>query len=95
MIVRIVRMTFDPARVPAFLEVFGAAGEKIRGFEGCSHLELLQDVNHPHIYCTYSIWDSEEHLNKYRFSRLFKDTWAQTKPLFIEKAVAFSLEKVM
>ena len=94
MIVRIVRMTFDPVKVPVFLEVFNASRERIRGFEGCRHLELLNDVGHRNVFCTYSLWESEEHLNRYRFSQLFKDTWAQTKPLFIEKPVAFSMEKV-
>jgi heme oxygenase (mycobilin-producing) len=87
-------MFFDPARTGEFLQVFGEARERIRSFDGCQHLELLRDVNTPNVYCTYSIWESEEKLNRYRFSDLFKTTWASTKPLFIEKPVAFSLEKV-
>lgn len=93
MIVRIVRMTFEPSLTRQFLEVFAASQERIRSFEGCLYLELLQDVNFPNIYCTYSIWESEEKLNRYRFSELFKTTWAKTKPLFAEKAEAFSLKK--
>jgi len=94
MIIRIVRMIFQPEKVNDFLKVFEESKNKIRAFEGCQHVELLNDVNYRNIYCTYSIWDSEEHLNKYRFSELFKMTWAKTKPLFAEKAVAYSLEKV-
>jgi heme oxygenase (mycobilin-producing) len=87
-------MTFDPAQTDAFLQVFAASKEKIRAFEGCEHLELLNDVKERNVYCTYSIWQSEEHLDKYRFSQLFKDVWARTRPLFIAKPQAFSLEKV-
>jgi quinol monooxygenase YgiN len=94
MIVRIVRMYFDPEKVNNFLELFKDVKEKIRQFEGCQHLELLKDVNHKNVFCTYSIWQDEEHLNKYRFSELFKNTWTETKKLFNEKPVAFSLEKV-
>ena|SRR5581483_4435131 len=92
MITRIVKMSFDPIRVNDFLKVFEESKNKIRSFEGCVHLELLNDVLHPHVFFTYSQWISEENLNKYRFSELFKSTWAKTKPLFIEKAEAWSLE---
>lgn len=94
MILRIVRMTFQPEKVQDFVAVFEATRGKIRTFEGCLQLELMRDVQHPNVYCTYSRWESEEHLNKYRFSELFKDTWAKTKPLFAEKPVAYSLEQV-
>ena len=40
---------------------------------------------------TISHWDSEAALELYRQSELFKFTWAKTKPLFEEKAQAWSL----
>ncbi|PCJ83526.1 MAG: antibiotic biosynthesis monooxygenase [Flavobacteriales bacterium] len=92
MIIRIVKMTFLPERVDDFLEVFGNFKEKIRAFEGCSKVELLQDVRQPHVFFTYSWWDSETHLNNYRHSELFQSTWAKTKQLFSDKAEAWSLE---
>ena len=95
MIIRIVRMSFQPEKVNEFIEVFNASCEHIRAFEGNMHLELLCDVQHPNVYFTYSYWESETHLNKYRFSELFKQTWAKTKPLFNEAATAWSLERKM
>ena len=90
MIVRIVRMTFQPVKTEEFLEIFRSSKEKIRAFEGCRHVELLQDVHQPNVYSTYSLWDSEEHLNSYRDSALFGQVWPATRALFAEKPQAWS-----
>ncbi len=91
MIIRIVRMTFRPGEVEAFLQLFHDTKQQIRHFEGCQRLELLKDVNQPNVFFTYSWWDSEAHLNKYRFSDLFKQVWSQTKIKFEDKPQAWSL----
>ncbi len=93
MIIRIVKMTFAPEHVPTFLEVFESTKERIRGFEGCHHLELLNDIKHTNIYFTYSHWESEDHLNAYRDSELFGDVWPRTKVLFSAKPEAWSVEQ--
>lgn len=91
MIVRIVQMTFQEDKVDAFTTLFQERKERIRHFEGCRHLELWQDAHSSNIFFTYSIWDSELHLDKYRFSEFFKDTWAYTKALFADKPQAWSV----
>lgn len=93
MIIRIVKMTFMPEKVNEFLKVFNASKHLIRNFEGCSHLELLNDINSPNIFFTYSYWQSEEALNKYRNSELFAGVWKETKILFADKTEAWSVEQ--
>jgi heme oxygenase (mycobilin-producing) len=90
MLIRIVRMTFLPEKTEEFLEIFRVSKDKIMAFEGCNHVELLQDLNQPNIYSTYSLWDSEEHLNNYRNSELFGIVWKATKALFSDKPQAWS-----
>lgn len=92
MIIRIVKMTFHPEKVNEFLSVFDQSKEMIRNMEGCRHLELLSDIKHPHIFFTYSFWESESDLNNYRDSSVFKNVWTKTKVLFSEKAEAWSVE---
>ena len=92
MINRIVKMTFDPAHSAAFIALFEATKDKIRGFEGCEQLSLLRDVNQPNIFFTYSFWQSEAHLNAYRDSALFAEVWGNTKVLFAGKPEAWSTE---
>ncbi|NNK39746.1 MAG: antibiotic biosynthesis monooxygenase, partial [Winogradskyella sp.] len=43
MLVRIVKMSFDPSRITDFLSNFEANKKKIRHFEGCQFLELYRD----------------------------------------------------
>lgn len=93
MIVRIVKMTFRPEEVPAFLSLFDERKELIRNFEGCSHLELWRETGKEHVFFTYSHWEGEAALDHYRFSGFFKDTWSRTKALFAEKPEAWSVEQ--
>lgn len=90
MLVRIVRMTFNPEAVETFLELFDRSAPKIRAFSGCLHLELLADSRYPNVISTYSRWASESALNVYRESDLFTETWTQTKTMFAAPPEAYS-----
>ncbi|WP_425636040.1 putative quinol monooxygenase [Algoriphagus yeomjeoni] len=94
MLIRVVRMTFKPEGVAEFLENFQANKKSIRNSPGCHYLELWQDENEKNIFLTHSHWESEEMLNQYRDSELFKTVWSFTKTLFSEKPLAFSSRKV-
>lgn len=93
--IRIVKMTFEESKVLEFLANFHENKTAIRNFNGVKHLELLNDKNNPNIYFTYSIWESEQHLEEYRNSELFKNVWSKTKPLFIQKAEAWSVDSIV
>lgn len=95
MIKRIVKMSFKPEKIEDFKTIFKTNWQKIKGFEGCSHVELLQDENHPNIFFTYSLWQSEHHLNAYRDSELFEKVWGATKILFNDKPQAWSVREVL
>lgn len=95
MIKRIVKMSFKPEHVNDFKTIFENNWQKIKGFDGCSSVELLQDVNEPGIFFTYSLWQSEEHLNRYRNSELFNTVWGSTKILFNAKPEAWSVKQVL
>jgi len=90
MLIRVVRITLRPDAVDAFKTLFDAVSGQIRGFQGCQHLELWQDLDAPHIITSYSHWESARALADYRQSDLFKETWDKVKPLFGAPAKAFS-----
>lgn len=94
MLIRIVRMTFRENALPDFHALFDRSKHHIRAFPGNRHLALLSDPDNPSVRMTYSLWDSADDLDAYRRSELFRTTWAATKVLFAEKAVAFSGEKM-
>ncbi len=93
MIIRVVKLEIKDEHIAQFLSIFSDVKSMIVDFEGCSHVELWQDVNDPGRVFTYSHWESTEHLDKYRYSDLFRTTWAQTKQLFRAKAIAWSVTK--
>ncbi len=90
MLIRIVRMTFAPDAVDKFFARFDETAPQIRAFPGCHHLELWRDADAPTVFSTHSRWESEEALERYRHSNLFRSTWADVKPLFDARAEAHS-----
>ncbi len=87
-------MVFREEELEAFHQLFRERKSLIRNFEGCTHLELWQDKNQPQIFFTYSWWDSEEHLDNYRKSHFFDDTWSLTKQKFAAKPEAWTVHSI-
>jgi len=94
MLIRIVKLSFEEGNIDTFLENFNINKKNIRNFKGCRLLQLLRDKNNPNIYFSYSYWESEEHLENYRNSDLFKSVWAKTKILFNNKPEAWSVDTI-
>ena len=95
MFVRIVKMSFHNDLIHKFLELFESHKTSIRNFNGCEFLELYRDKDNSNIFFTYSYWNSEEDLENYRQSELFKNVWSETKKLFNDKPLAWSVDKVV
>ncbi len=93
MFVRIVKMEFQSEKISEFLKNFDLVKHKIRNSKGCQLLELYQDKNNETIFFTYSYWKTEQDLENYRNSELFKKVWAKTKILFNAKPEAWSVDK--
>ena len=91
MLIRLVRLPLAPERADDFLALFRQSEGRIRAQPGCRHLELWQDADQPHIYCTYSHWDDAAALDTYRRSALFGEVWPATKRLLAAPAQAFSV----
>jgi heme-degrading monooxygenase HmoA len=95
MFVRIVKMGFFEDKVDEFLANFDMVKRDIRNFDGNRFLELYRDKTNPTMFFTYSYWETETHLEAYRQSVLFRDTWAVTKPLLNCKPEAWSVDKLI
>lgn len=90
MIVRLVRMKIKSEKLDEFKRVYEEACNRIRGFSGCTFLQLLQSIDDDSIVFTISHWRSTDDLETYRHSDLFRGVWKQVKPMFREKAWAQS-----
>ncbi|UII76100.1 antibiotic biosynthesis monooxygenase [Flagellimonas sp. HMM57] len=94
MLIRIVKLTFKSENIASFKQIFETTKSGILTFEGCTLVELYQDLKNPCIFFTYSFWEKESDLENYRKSDFFKGVWGNTKTLFSEKPEAWSVEKV-
>ncbi len=95
MFIRIVKMRFHAEKITDFLANFESVKQNIRNFEGNQFLELYQDKNDPCIFFTYSYWENEAALEKYRNSILFNEVWSYTKTLFSDKPEAWSVDRLV
>lgn len=95
MFTRIVKMEFHRENVASFLANFETVKEKIRHFPGCLFLELYRDKDNNSIFFTYSRWKDEKDLENYRNSELFQEVWGVTKPLFSNRAEAWSVDTLV
>lgn len=95
MVTRIVKMTFRTDSVEVFTAIFDQYKKHIRGSDGCLHLALLRDQVNPNVFFTYSHWQDESFLEKYRLSIVFSEVWPQTKALFAEPAQAWTLHEMV
>jgi quinol monooxygenase YgiN len=95
MIKRIVKMNLHSSREAEFLHIFEGVKKEIRAQPGCLCLEVLRRDHLGDLSLwTISVWESEDALNQYRSSELFKHTWAGVKALFASPAEAWTLTPI-
>ena len=94
MITRIVKLTISPSKKEDFKSIFITNKEHIRNSEGCLHVELLQDKKYDNVFFTYSKWEGEEFVEKYRKSELFGGVWKKTKACFCSPPEAWSVDEL-
>lgn len=94
MIIRIVKLTFQPDKVDEFVRLFEEERKTIASFDGCRKVDLWKDNDSENVFFTYSEWRDKESLENYRNSEFFKTTWKRAKTFFAEKAQAWSVKQV-
>ncbi|MEZ5025065.1 MAG: antibiotic biosynthesis monooxygenase [Chitinophagales bacterium] len=95
MIVRIVKLTMQENEVETFKKYFSTVCDIIRSQKGCHTLQVWQDIHHSNIFFTYSLWDSEQDLDNYRYSDFFSVFWKTVKPWFAAKTEVWSFDKIL
>jgi len=87
-------MQFQEEKLGDFYALFAKVRNQIAAFPGCKMLKIYADKSDKSIIFTHSEWASEEDLNLYRNSTLFKATWAETRNLFKAAPAAWSMEEI-
>ncbi|MCO4813070.1 MAG: antibiotic biosynthesis monooxygenase [Flavobacteriales bacterium] len=91
MITRIVKLEFEESKTEQFIIFFDTIKNKVNSFPGCNGMRLHRDLGNPNIVMTYSNWDSQDSLDKYRESETFGQVWPKIKPWFANKPEAWSV----
>lgn len=97
MLTRIVKLRIAKDKADDFEAIFHKGKSTIRSFEGCEYLELWKEIpkdGDEVIFMTHSKWIDEKFLNLYRASDFFKNTWTQSKLLFVGKPEAWSVNSI-
>lgn len=89
---RIVVMNFKKGRGAEFRTLFDGWKDSIAAFPGCNSLRLVKDMSDPDRFMTISEWTAPSDLESYRNSELFANVWPMVKPMFRERALAWSVE---
>jgi hypothetical protein len=92
---RIVKMTFHKNHCEDFETYFNEIKNQVGNQPGCHGVKLLKEENETGVYFTYSVWDSQEHLDAYRFTPLFKMVWPKVKEWFADKPEAWSTTVIL
>ena len=95
MITRLVKLSLEPSKAAEFEAIFKESQQLIQNFKGCQKTDLFKVSGSQAEFFTISYWDNEQHLDNYRNSELFKSVWAKVKPLFADKAAAWTLNEVI
>lgn len=85
-------MTYKEEGIEEFKEIFESTKAYILSSDGCHGVRLLQDVQNPKVFFTYSTWRDEQALDQYRSSDYFRATWSRCKKLFDDKPQAWSTQ---
>ena len=90
MLLRVVKMEFDPAQVHAFDDLFAQSQARIETMPGCHRVLLIKGFVDQPIRTTLSWWERDSDLQAYRKSQLFGEVWPKTKAMFSAPPVAWS-----
>jgi quinol monooxygenase YgiN len=91
MLTRVVKLSIQPHMVESFMKIFHENKMTILNAQGLNNLDLFADQNDGTIMFTISHWENEECIQMYRDSEYFRNLWSQLKPLFNNKAEAWTL----
>ena len=88
-------MTFKAEHSEDFNEFVLKISDKIRSSEGCVSLDIFRDKSNPTVFFSYSTWESEVFLEKYRESEFFVKVWSSAKKWFSDKPQAWTVQSIL
>ena len=94
MITRIVKMTVDEKNVGDFRKYFENYNQQIMQVDGCHHHDFLEDKNDPTTFFTYTTWETERQIERYRRSEMHRLHKEKMKEFYAKDDIAWTVEKI-
>ena len=88
-------MEINESDIDSYMALVQSVLDRIKNFKGCQSVNIFNDKDVPNRFFSYSTWESEEHLDAYRDSELFKITWSELKTFFKSPAQAWTVEDAL
>jgi hypothetical protein len=94
MILRVVKMVVDQNKIDIFNNFMSNLSTEKEGMDGCVHHDFFSNKQFRNVFYSYTIWESEKYLNKYRKSMLFKEVTTTLRSLCLSEPAAWTVENV-
>ena len=75
MIIRVVKIPIKDASINSFIKRIPIISNEVRRVSGCIHNDIFRDKMKENIFYSYTIWNSDEDIEKYLGSQYYKDIW--------------------
>ncbi|OFX61669.1 MAG: hypothetical protein A2046_04560 [Bacteroidetes bacterium GWA2_30_7] len=93
MIVRIVKMQVNESNKVLFKQTLKDYQPLLKKQKGCMQIDMLNDKKIKDIYYSYTIWDNEENLKKYKNSDFYKELSSKVLPLCEKEPQAWTVDE--
>jgi quinol monooxygenase YgiN len=87
-------MEVDPDKIEPFKRFMGILSEEKQKMEGCVHHDFFSDKQYVNVYYSYTIWESQTYLKKYKKNPLFKEVTKTLTSLCLAEPHAWTVENV-
>jgi len=87
-------MTIRSEERERFIQLFEIHREAISSMPGCQSLQIFHDLDSTCVFFTVSNWQTDDHLQQYRNSMVFKSLWPEVKSLFQSSAEAWTVNEI-
>ncbi len=87
-------MTLKEAHVDSFKKRIPIISIEVRRVSGCMHNDIFRDKNKDNVFYSYTIWNSEEDIEKYLNSQYYKEIWNDLWDYFKIEPQAWKIDNI-
>lgn len=87
-------MTVKEQYIDSFRKRVPVISNEVRRVSGCMHNDIFRDRNNDNIFYSYTIWSSEEDIERYLKSMYYKEIWGDIWDYFKKEPMAWKIDNM-